>query len=90
MTATITYLADRQPISRPLPIPAIPPLDVMVLTLQREHLEKLTWREKARLHRAMWTLAKGDDADSQEEIEQIAKIHPIWIRVMGQGPEDAA
>ena len=88
MTATITYLADRQPISRPLPVPSMPPLTVMVVTLQRDHVSALRWRELVALHRAAWCVAKGEDADPIEQIEQMQRIHPVWIRVMQ--PEDAA
>ena len=84
MTATITYLADRQPISRPLPVPSMmPPLTVMVVTLQRDHVSALTWRELVALHRAAWCVAKGEDADDQEHVEQMRRVHPIWTRIMG-------
>ncbi len=85
MTATITYLADRQPISRPLPVPSMTSLSTMVLTLGRDHLKNLTWRETARVHRAFYTLLKGEDADDQEHIEQMRKVHPIWVRIMETG-----
>ena len=83
MTATVVYLNDRQPISRPLPAPSMPSLATMVLTLQRDYVSALTWRELVALHRAAWCVAKGEDADDQEHVEQMRRVHPIWTRIMG-------
>ena len=69
--------------------PTMPSLATMVVTLQRDHLSELTWREQARLARAAWAVMKGDDADPQEKVEQMHRIHPIWWRIMGTEPNGA-
>jgi len=89
MTAQVIFLADRQPKTRPLPMPACPKLDVMVITLQRDHCYELTFRERVRLFRAWWIANQGDDADPAEVVEQMQIVHPIWKRFYEQ-PDGAA
>ena len=81
MTATITYLADRQPISRPLPKVTMPNLVTMVTTL-KHHSHKLWGYELLELHHADLACVMGEDADPQVEEYWMRRIHPVWVRVM--------
>jgi hypothetical protein len=77
---------------RPEPVsilPVMPSLTCMVITLQREHFHKLTFRERARLFRATYIVMQGDDADPQTQVEHMRQVHPIWLR-MTAPPESAA
>lgn len=84
MSAQIIIFPRHCPAYPPMAMPSVPPLAVMVITLQREHLHKLTFREKARLLRAAYVVIQGDDAAPETQVEQMARIHPIWKRIMDQ------
>lgn len=65
-----------------------PTLVSMVLTLQRDNLRALSWRERAFLHRVSVALLIGSDADQEWAAEHLDRIAKLWRRVTG-GPEAA-
>ena len=71
-------------------MPDAPNLPTMVRTLQCAHLHKLNFRERARLEWAAYSVMRGRDADPKERDEQVRRVYPIWQRIMGPEPEDAA
>lgn len=78
----------REPEHLPL-IPAMPSLVSLVVTLQRNYVAQLTWRELINLHRAAWHVAKGEDADEVLQVFYLKQVHKIYLRVTSQNPEAA-
>lgn len=89
MSAQVIYLADRMPQSQPLPLPTIPSLAVMTITLQRNHLYECPARERLHLFRASMHLMMGD-CDERAHVEHLERVHRIWLRVMNPTPGGAA
>lgn len=71
-----------------LPEPLVPSLATMTITLQRNHLHALTFRERFDLFSASMHLMMGDDEG--EHIKHMERVHRIWVRVMGSEPDGAA
>lgn len=66
--------------------PRVPTLQVMVITLQRNHLPALTHRQRIQLNRAAeWLMLGADGAcDWRDGVRHLRSIHAIWSQVHGE------
>lgn len=77
----------RQDAGRRLPmIPACPSLTAMAVTLQRsENIARLTEDEKAVVLLGVDVVMQGEDADDWMQVELMRRLHPIMLRLEGEG-----
>lgn len=81
MSAILYFPKFGRPEPAPL-LPTIPSLTVMVLTLTRDHMHKLTLMERFDLLIASWVVIRGDDADPKTQVRHMRIIYPIFQRVV--------